>query len=230
MEEDRPGGGLPRKFEQVRPDVRFESIQLDQTDGAFFLEDVMVESALERPVRAADIASQVRRDLDEVTAEVRQWTEPTFADLERLARRLRQLAVSADGIHARVRFEPREGLEPSALTIDYAAVVPDLWTAAQVAATSIALGSVIANRARRWRRRELPQGSRLTLTITPSKDDDQRRRVRIVIYDMQTKSAAELTREIGQAINEYAGDSRPSPRRVVGPRRPEEHGDHVGTA
>jgi hypothetical protein len=84
-------------------------------------------------------------------------------------------------------------------------VVEGLWTAAQVAATSVALGAAVSSGAKRWRRASLPRGSRLTLTITPA-EGDKRDRVHIVIKDIHTKTTNEITQEIKQALTRYAHD------------------------
>jgi len=102
-----------------------------------------------------------------------------------------------------------------------ARIAPDyveiLWTAAQVAATSLALGGYVTSAARKWRdkRLKLPEGTRLTLTLTPAKQDDRRGHTRIVISDIHTKTPDEITNEIRQTLLRYTG----VPRRIVVARR-----------
>ena len=89
-----------------------------------------------------------------------------------------------------------------------------LWTAAQVAATSLALGGYVTGAARKWRdkRLKLPEGTRLTLTLTPAKRRDRRGPTRIVITDVQTKTPGEITNEIRRGLMNYAQGTPPGSR------------------
>jgi hypothetical protein len=83
------------------------------------------------------------------------------------------------------------------------------WTAAQVAATTGALSAYVASAARKWRdkRLKLPEGTRLTLTLSPAKGD-HRRRAQVIITDIHMKTPDEITHEIRNALRAYAaGDS-----------------------
>jgi hypothetical protein len=124
--------------------------------------------------------------------------------------RLDDLRVSAElgkPVRRRVRVNRARLARPAAdpSYFDYSPeVVEALWTATQVAATSLALGSYLSSAARKWRdkKTELPDGTRLTLTLTPAKRDP-RRATRIVISDIHTKTADEITNEIRQTLMKY---------------------------
>jgi hypothetical protein len=90
-------------------------------------------------------------------------------------------------------------------------VVTAVWTAAQVAATTGALSGYVASAARKWRDKKLPlpEGTRLTLTLTPARKDDRRERAKIVISDIHTKTPDEITNEIRTALMTYAHGPRP---------------------
>ena len=68
----------------------------------------------------------------------------------------------------------------------------------------------MTNAARKWRdkKTELPEGTRLTLTLTPAKEDDRRGRTRIVISDIHEKTADEITGEIRQILMRYVRQRR----------------------
>jgi hypothetical protein len=102
-------------------------------------------------------------------------------------------------VRRRIEVEDYEVASPST-------TVSSIWTAAQVAATSLALGSYLTGAVRKWRdnKVELPEGTRLTLTLTPAKQDDRRHRTRIVISDIHAKTPDEITNEVRRTLMRYA--------------------------
>jgi hypothetical protein len=117
------------------------------------------------------------------------------ADLEKPVRRRIEVVDYEDADAA-----PFDTMAPSP------ALISSIWTAAQVAATSLALGSYLTGAVRKWRdkRVELPEGTRLTLTLMPAKLDDRRRLTTIVISDIHAKTPDEITNEIRRTLMTYA--------------------------
>src|SRR5262249_25541511 len=84
-------------------------------------------------------------------------------------------------------------------------ILPIIWTAAQVAATSGALAAYVTNAARKWRdkKTELPEGTWLTLTLTPAKEDDRRGRTRIVMSNIHEKTAGEIRQKLMRYVRQW---------------------------
>jgi hypothetical protein len=159
-----------------------------------------------------------------------RFAEYTGYDRVALARkdarwRLDDLRVSAKlgkPVRRRVRVNQKGPAADASLGINallYSEYSPEvveaLWTSAQVASISLALGSYLSSTARKWRdkKTELPEGTRLTLTLTPAKGD-RRRATRIVISDIHTKTPDEITNEIRQTLMRYVREPRDAGRRT----------------
>lgn len=210
------GADVPSKKLRME---RFERIQFGKK--SLDLGDLRINTMLERPVTAIEITEHTIRELEGFLEKARGWDQPTFEDLDPLASDLLQLAryVADRDFSLASYYYSTLGISPSIGAV----IIEDAWTAAQVAATSVALGAAISGGVRKWKKRSLPQGSRLTLTITPAKDDDHRQPVHLVITDIDTKSESEITEEIRQVLDGYTEKREVTQSRHAQLPAPSEH-------
>jgi hypothetical protein len=156
---------------------RFQVMQLGQ-ESSWDLGELHISAKLERPATAGEITEHINLGQPATDTGDRDLSK----DLGRLDSDLLSQAW-------------------------FSALMDDTWTAAQVAATTVALGAAISSGARKWRQRSLPQGSRLTVTITPPRHDG-RQPVHIVFNSINRKSESEITDEIREALLGYTQERK----------------------